>query len=385
MSGALVHEWIEPRGGAERVLAAFAERFPDAPIVCAWDDTEGEFAPGRTLETRLAKSRLRHNKALAAPALLAAWRRLPLDDADWLLCSSHMFAHHARLPSSDPPKFVYAHTPARYLWEPELDERGNSAMVRLAAGPLELIDRRRAKEAVAIAANSQFVADRIARCWDRESSVIYPPVDVEYFGGDPESGLTPDEERVLSTLPDAFVLGASRLVSYKRVDLALIAGAAIDLPVVIAGDGPERQRLEAIANDSAQPATFVGRPSNAFLRALYSRASLYAMGGVEDFGIMPVEAMAAGTPVLARAIGGTAETVLHGVTGVLLEGDEPSIVKAVASAVDMSPDACRARAETFDGRTFGDRVAQWMADSEPSIAATLGIPALHEEGNQAAA
>lgn len=367
------------------MLAALADRFPDAPIICAWDDTEGDFAPGRTLETRLAKSRLRHNKALAAPALLAAWRRLPLDDADWLLCSSHMFAHHARLPKSNPPKFVYAHTPARYLWEPDLDPRGSSPIVRLAAGPLEAIDRRRAQEPVAIAANSQFVADRIARCWDREAQVIYPPVDVEYFGGDPEAGLTPEEERTVEALPDVFVLGASRLVSYKRVDLALIAGAAIDVPVVIAGDGPERGRLEAIANDSAQPATFVGRPSNALLRALYSRASLYAMGGVEDFGIMPVEAMAAGTPVLGRAVGGTAETVVPGVTGVLLGGDETSIVKAISAAVDMSPDACRARADLFDGRLFGDRVAQWMADSEPSIASTLGIPSLHEEGNQAAA
>jgi glycosyltransferase involved in cell wall biosynthesis len=385
MSGVLVHEWIEPKGGAERVLAALAERFPDAPIVCAWDDTEGAFAPGRTIETYLARTKLRHNKAAAAPALLAAWRRLPVDDAEWLLCSSHMFAHHARIPRSDAPKFVYAHTPARYLWEPDLDPRGSSPVVRLASGPVGALDRRRAQEPVAIAANSRFVADRIERFWGREATVVYPPVDVEYFSGNPEADLSSDDERVLDALPNDFVLGASRLVSYKRVDLALVAGAAADLPVVIAGDGPERARLEAIASDSANPVAFIGKPSNALLRALYSRAILYAMGGVEDFGIMPVEAMAAGTPVLARNVGGTAETVVHGKTGVLFDVGAFSVREAVSVAAGVSSDACRARASMFDGRTFGDRVAHWMADSDPSIGASLNIPALSEEGNQAAA
>lgn len=380
MTGAIVHEWIEPRGGAERVVAALAERFPDAPVVCAWDDTHGAFAPGRTVETYLSRTPLRAKKALAAPALLAAWRRLPIDEADWLLCSSHLFAHHAKLPGrKDTPKFVYAHTPARYLWEPELDERGRSPMVRLAAGPLSAIDRRRAQEPVAIAANSHFVAERIRRCWDRDSTVIYPPVDVEYFGDDPEHGLTGDDEQILEKLPDSFVLGASRLVSYKRVDLALVAGAAIDMPVVIAGDGPERPRLEAIASDSANPVTFVGRPSNSLLRALYARAIVYAFGAVEDFGIMPVEAMAAGTPVLARRLGGTAETVVDGTTGVLVETGETFIPRAVAEAVSMSPEACRARAAMFDGRTFGDRVAEWMGDSHTGVGATLRSPALQED------
>jgi glycosyltransferase involved in cell wall biosynthesis len=384
VSGVLVHEWIESRGGAERVLEALAERFPDAPVVCAWDDTDGDLAPERTRETFLARTPLRRNKALAAPALLAAWRRLPVDQAEWLLCSSHMFAHHARLPGRDTPKFVYAHTPARYLWEPDLDDRGKASFVRLVSGPLSALDRKRAKEPAAIAANSRFVAERIERCWQRESTVIYPPVDVAYYGDNPSVGLSPAEEETLAALPDTFVLGASRLVPYKRVDLALIAGAAADLPVVIAGDGPDRSRLEAIADELPQPAYFVGPGSDAFVRALYARAALYAMGGIEDFGIMPVEAMAAGTPVLARDVGGTSETVMHGTTGMLIDGAEHSIVAEVKMALDMSPEACRERARVFDGRTFGDRVAQWMADVDPSLAASLGGPALSEDRTQPA-
>jgi glycosyltransferase involved in cell wall biosynthesis len=381
MSGIIVHEWLEAQGGAEHVVAAFAERFPDAPILCAWDDTEGAFAPGRVIESSLAGTRLRHHKVMAAPAMLSTWRRLPVIDADWLLCSSHLFAHHARMRgrARDIPKFVYAHTPARYLWEPELDSRGTHPLVRAAAGPIGALDRRRAREAVAIAANSRFVAARIERCWERESTVVYPPVEVHYFSADPYDDLTAREMELLQSLPQTFIFGASRLVSYKHVDLALAAGAATDLPVVIAGDGPDRARLEAIAADSVNPVTFVGRPSTPLLRALYARSLVYVFGAIEDFGIMPIEAMAAGTPVIARNVGGTAETVIDGTTGVLISDYDTPLRVAVESAAGMSPVECRARALEFDGRDFGDRIAAWMGEFEPAVLDSVAPSALGEE------
>jgi glycosyltransferase involved in cell wall biosynthesis len=364
MTGVIAHEWLEEHGGAEKVVAAFAAAYPDAPIVCAWDDTNGEFAPGRIRESWLAKGPLRRHKALALPFMLSTWRHIDVREADWLLCSSHLFAHHARLSGAarDAPKYVFAHTPARYIWEPELDARGDSALARAASIPLRRIDRKRAQEAHKIAAVSQYIADRIARCWERESTVIHPPVDVSgYADGFPQQ---PDaqEHSVLASLPPTFIFGASRFVPYKRLDTAIAAGAACDLPVVLAGDGPDRPRLEALAEEAAVPVTFVGRPSSAMLRELYRRALVYVFAPIEDFGIMPVEAMATGTPVVGNAIGGAAETVVDGVTGAHLHStDAAELRRAVHVAASAHPDACRERAREFDGDSFAYRIREWMA------------------------
>jgi glycosyltransferase involved in cell wall biosynthesis len=362
VSGVIIHEWMESVGGGERVVDALAASFPDAPIITPWDDVPDRYAPGRVRQSWLARTPLRRHKAASIPFLLEWWRRLPAVDADWMLCCTHLFAHHARMlpPERDVPKFVYTHSPARYIWEPEIDKRGDGRLARLAAAPLRSIDRRRAREPEKIAANSRFVAERIARCWDRESTVIYPPVDLSVFpGGDDE--LTPDELTVLDSLPTGYLLGASRFVPYKRLDLAIRAGAAADLPVVIAGDGPERERLVALAAQHPGRVTFVARPSNELLRALYRRAAVFFFGPIEDFGIMPVEAMAAGTPVVGNAVGGAAETVQDGATGALFRStDAAELRRAVETAIAVDEEACRARARLFDGSTFGARIVEWM-------------------------
>ncbi|MEO7123806.1 MAG: glycosyltransferase [Lacisediminihabitans sp.] len=362
MTGAIVNEWIEPVGGAERVLDALAVEFPDAPILCPWNDAPDHYGSPRVIESWMARTPLRHHKALAMPFMLSNWRhRAPLD-VEWLLCSSHVFAHQVRLrgEARDVPKFVFAHSPARYLWEPELDGRGNGHLSRAIARPMRVIDRRRAQEAVKIAANSKFIAERIERCWGRESTVIYPPVDVRAFLADDDE-LDPGEARQLESLPEGFILGASRFVPYKQVEVAIAAGAAADLPVVLAGDGPDRERLLAIADDHPGLVTFVRRPSHAMLRALYRRSLVFVFASVEDFGIMPVEAMATGTPVVANAIGGASETVVDYVTGSHIHSTDPDeLRRAIDIASSVDPAACRERALQFDGSTFGARIRDWM-------------------------
>lgn len=364
MTGVITHDWIEVHGGAENVLSAFATTYPDAPIVCAWDDTHGEFAPGRIRESWLAKGPLRRHKALALPFMLSTWRNIDVREADWLLCSSHLFSHHARLRgrARDVPKYVFAHTPARYIWEPDLDARGSSAFARAASIPLRRIDRERAQEAHKIAAVSRYIAERIERCWERESTVIHPPVDVSgYVGGFPDA-LEGNEHAILDSLPPTFIFGASRFVPYKRLDTVIAAGAACDLPVVLAGDGPDRPRLEAIASQSTTPVIFIQRPSSSVLRELYRRALVYVFAPIEDFGIMPVEAMATGTGVVANAIGGASETVVDGVTGSHLHSVDPAeLRRAVEAAAAVSPDACRDRAWEFDGDRFAYRIRDWMS------------------------
>jgi glycosyltransferase involved in cell wall biosynthesis len=262
----------------------------------------------------------------------------------------------------DVPKYVFAHPPARYIWEPELDARGNGPLARAAAIPLRRIDRARAQEAHKIAAVSSFIAERIERCWGRDSTVIHPPVDVAAIVRDHGETLTVAERAMLEALPDDFVLGASRFVPYKRLDLAIATGIASDLPIVLAGDGPDLTRLRAIAAQHSGAVTFVSRPSNAVLRELYRRALVYVFASVEDFGIMPVEAMAKGTPVVTNSLGGAAETVRDGVTGAHFRSEDPAeLRRALESAVATDPAASLARAWEFDGSRFGSKIKDWMS------------------------
>lgn len=361
MSGILVHEWLSPRGGSENVFAVLGEVFPDAERWCLWDESGGRF--DGVAETWLARTPLRGRKAAALPLMPAAWRSLPARDADWVLCSSHLFSHHARFrgAAGDAPKLVYAHTPARYVWTPELDGRGSGLAARAVSSVLKPLDRARAAEPTAIAANSVFVAERIARTWGREATVIHPPIEVARFAADAGEP-TPDEARVLAGLPPEFLLGVSRFVPYKRLDLVLRAGQASGLPVVLAGGGPDEKRLRTLAAEQGHPVVFVRDPSSRMLSLLYRRAVALVFPAVEDFGIMPVEAMAAGTPVVGNAVGGVAESVVDGVTGALVrDWTARELAGAVHRAAGVDRAACVRRAFDFDRPVFERRVADWVA------------------------
>lgn len=363
MSGVLVHEWLAPRGGSENVFEALSRVFPDAARYCLWNESEGRFVVDG--ETWLARTPLRGRKAAAVGLMPLAWRTLPSVDADWILTSSHLFAHHARFGGSGrgAPKLVYTHTPARYIWNPELDVRGDTFAARTAANMLKGLDRRRAQEPVAIAANSVFVQKRIAQAWHRESTVIHPPVDVTAFLRAPE----PDErdEAALALLPETFLLGFSRFIPYKRLDLVIEAGIAADVPVVLAGAGPDEARLRSFAEERAPGRVFFVRSPGAELyRALLQRCIALVFPAVEDFGIVPVEAMAAGRPVIAPAVGGTGETIVDGSTGAFVEHwSRDELRRAVEVAAGVSPEACRTQAEKFSEAVFADRIREWVAES----------------------
>jgi glycosyltransferase involved in cell wall biosynthesis len=362
LSGLIVHEWLSPAGGSENVFEAIARVFPDAERWCLWNEAGDRFQPVH--ETLLARTPLRGRKALALPFMPTVWRHLPERDADWVLTSSHLFSHHARFagPARDAPKLVYTHTPARYIWVPELDGRGDSLPARALSTALKPLDRKRAQEPVAIAANSRFIAERVADAWEREAEVIYPPVAVAGFGQEPE--LTGAEQDRLDALPESFILGFSRFVPYKRLVAAIAAGRASGLPVVLAGSGPDEERLRAIAEETYPGAvTFVHHPSTPLLTAILQRASALVFAPIEDFGIIPVEAMAAGTPVLANAVGGAVESVLDGVTGAHVhDWDSPAELEAAVSrALGSSAEACRTRAADFGEDVFAREIEGFVA------------------------
>ncbi|WP_127818194.1 glycosyltransferase [Microbacterium sp. CPCC 204701] len=366
MSGILVHEWLARHGGSENVFEVLSRTFPDAERFCLWDDSDGRFAGVH--ETVLARTPLRRSKAVALPFMPSVWRHLPARHADWVLCSSHLFSHHARFagPARDAPKLVYAHTPARYIWVPGLDGRGRGPAARTGSSLLRPLDRKRAAEPVAIAANSAFVAQRIADTWERESTVIHPPIDVAAFAA-PPAEVAPAERATLAELPAEFLLGVSRFVPYKRLDRVIETGLAAGVPVVLAGGGPDEGRLRAIAAKRSGRVIFVRDPSSGLLAELYRRALALVFPAVEDFGIMPVEAMATGTPVVANAIGGTAETVVDGATGALVhEWTRTELRTAVDRAVAARAEACVARAFEFDTPVFVDRIGNWLATATGS-------------------
>ena len=366
MAGLLVHEWIELSGGAEKVLGAMASAFPDADIQCLWNDDGGAFESRNVYETWFASTALRRAKALALPLMVPTWRTLRSHrHYEWMLISSHLFAHHARLRRQpDVPKLAYVHTPARYIWVPEIDDRGQSMPVRMAAPALRRLDRNRASELTSVAANSQYIRERIQRSWEVDARVIYPPVEVSRITAvdDWPSQVSDVERATLDALPAEFLFGASRLVAYKRLDAVIQMGSTLGMPVVVAGSGPDEERLRALAAASRVPVTFVGAPSDQMLYALYQRALAYVFLAVEDFGIMPVEAMACGTPVLVGSVGGAAESVTSCEGGVVVdnavERDELEVALEAVGSVDRA--ALRGRVRKFSRERFTEEIRNWV-------------------------
>lgn len=352
MAGVVIQEWFEERGGAERVVDALIEALPGADFACLWADV---MPPGvsSVRESFLARTPLRRHKALALPLMPAVWTRFPKGSYDWAFVSSHAFAHQTRVKADR--KISYVYTPARYIWEPDLDGRGLSLLGRAGAGPLRAIDRARSRHAGELYGCSEFVVERIRRVWGLDAGVLYPPVDVAALQAVPDWSvqLDPSELAILERLPSQFVVGASRLVPYKALDTVIEVGTALDVPVVIMGDGPERQRLEAMGRAASVPVEFLGAVSDALLRAVIQRAAVFIFPAIEDFGIIPVEAMALGTPVLVPHVGGAAESLrLVGLGASVNFADTAEVIAGFEAALGADQAAARRAVQAFDRGAF---------------------------------
>lgn len=357
---AVVHERWTEQGGSENVARALAQAWPDARLHVA-------FADPRTvppeLRARLAVSGLdgvhralgRRSHAPLLPFAPAAWRaHRPDPGVEAVVISHHAMAIAAARAWPDAAAIAYVHSPARWAWMPELrSSEGYGAAGRLALAALAA--QARAVETAAVPhldvvlANSTAVAERIRRWWGVPARVVAPPVDVTRF--------TPD-----GAARGDYFLVAGRLVPYRRVDLAIRAAQRAGVRLVVAGAGRHGAELARIAGGET---VFLGRVSDAEMVRLQRGAIATVMPGEEDFGIVPVEAMAAGTPVIARAAGGALDTVLPGLSGLLVPdtGDE-AFVGALAGAMrelrtaDFDPAALRARAETFSAEVFRRRMRE---------------------------
>lgn len=350
---ALVHEWVAGRTGSERVFEALAEMFPTADLwaLSAADDHGLDLGGRRLRTTVLDRPVLRDRRALTLPLMPAVWRTLRSDRYDLVISSHHAFSAHNRL-GADTVHLSYVHTPARYVWTPDLDGRGGNPLLTPVRFGLQVVDRMGIRGVDSFAANSRETAERINEFWHRPATVIHPPVEVETFT--PAANPVPPAER-------EYILGFSRLIPYKRLDLVIAAGEAAGVPVVIAGRGPEADTLRAQAAKASVPVRIVEGPDDGELVELYRGARCVVFPAYEDFGIVPLEAQACGTPVVALRAGGSLDTVVHGVTGELVAAQDPRLLAAASTrAASLDPAACRAHAETFRIEQFREKVNAWV-------------------------
>jgi glycosyltransferase involved in cell wall biosynthesis len=216
-----------------------------------------------------------------------------------------------------------------------------------------------------LAVNSEFVRRRVQQAWNCDSRVIYPPVDIEGIQAikDWSAVLQPQERQVLDSLPSGFLLGASRFVSYKKLDVVIRLGQRLSLPVVIAGQGPEKQRLAIAASTVHTPVIFVDAPSNALLRALFQRCLVYIFPAVEDFGIMPVEAMACGAAVIVGDLGGAKESVQACGRGVSVpDWSEASVRTALETIASTHRTDTPEAIQYFSRSRFIRQLKEWMTE-----------------------
>jgi len=360
---ALVHDWLTGMRGGERCLEVFAELFPSADLYTLVH-VPGSVTPvieSRRIVTsfiqRLPQAERRYRHYL--PLFPAAVRAFDLRGYDLVLSSSHAVAKSVRVPAGT-RHVCYCFTPMRYVWDLYDDYFGprSGLGARLLMPPLAAWlrrwDRATATGVHHFVAISHFVADRIRRTYGRDADVIYPPVDVSRF-------------RVDESASD-FYLAVSALTPYKRVDLAVEACNRLGRRLVVVGSGPEERRLRALAGPTVE---MLGWRGDAETARLYERCRALLFPPLEDFGITPLEAMAAGRPVIAYGRGGVCETVVPPgesapPTGLFFERQTvDDLVDAIrrfeSGAQVFEPKALRQRAEGFDRPVFRERVERYLA------------------------
>jgi glycosyltransferase involved in cell wall biosynthesis len=353
----ITHDFLEIYGGAERVTQEMAEEFPGAPVVSILGRprvAERMRIADRWTSVLPPRPALLERYRWLTPAFPALVRAAQLPEADVILSSSYAFAHHFRA-AGDPPQVCYCHSPLRFAWSMTSDYADRwagdglrrRAFGALAAGMREA-DRRAARRVVDYCTQSPYTAEQIQRYYGRPARVIGAPVDCELFhpAADPAAH-------------GGYVLLCGRLIEpYKKMGVALEALRRAERSVVVAGDGPAMAELRAAAGPKA---TFLGYLEDAELVRVMQRAAFLLFPSCDDFGLIPVEAMACGRPVLAYAGGGAQHTVVPGLTGELFGAQTADCIRDALDAFRperYDPAAIRLHAEQWDRRVFRARLRE---------------------------
>lgn len=353
---ALVHDWLTGMRGGEKVLEVLCELFPQATLFTLLHNPGS--VSSRIEQMQIRTSFLQHvpfrkeKYRSFLPLFPKAIESFDLTGFDLILSTSHAVAKGA-VPGPDALHICYCHTPMRYVWElydeyfgPGRSNWPTRLLMKRIAPKLREWDVRTSSRVHYFVANSKNVAKRIQAYYQRTADVIHAPVDASQF--------------VLSTAVDDYYLIVSALVPYKRVDLAIEVFNRLGKRLVIVGKGPEQRKLESMAGSTIE---FLGWQDSGHLVSLYGRCKALIFPGVEDFGIVPLEAMACGKPVIAFAAGGALETVVEGKTGVYFDRQDPSALEAAVKRVEqMSFDAegIRRHSLQFNRPLFKEKINRYI-------------------------
>ncbi len=368
---ALVHDWLTGMRGGEKCLERLCHLFPDAPIFTLIHEPGqvSQVIEDRPIQTswldRLPNVRRHYRNLLPLmPAASRSWR-IPDEAFDVVVSLSHCVAKAVRVPDGI-PHICYCFTPMRYAWdgrssylESLKDRPIQRAVASALLSRLRDWDRRTANGVDQFIALSKTVRDRIARHYGRDSEIVAPPVDTRYYRPDP------DIDR------GGFYLCVSALAPYKRIDRAIAACRQLGRRLIVIGDGPERTKLEQMAGPTI---TMLGWRSDSVIREHYQRCRALLFPGVEDFGIVPIEALACGAPVIALNQGGVAESVTDQVGRLFNDPSSQGLAQAIIDwEIDGRPhDPERARqiAEGYDESAFLEGftqiLEQWTHQPEPT-------------------
>jgi glycosyltransferase involved in cell wall biosynthesis len=370
MKLALVHDWLNQIGGAEDVLAELVDMFPTSPIFTSLYAPDVMPAHYRQWDIRpLWSDRLpgirRHHQPYL-PIYPLAWGSLDLSAYDVILSNKSGFCHGMQ--AGGALHICYCLAPTRYVWQLEhyVAREGLGAAAQAALKPLIALLRRwdyaAAQRVTHFIAISTDIQQRIRLFYNRESTIIYPPVDCARF--------TPVPAHEVGD----YFLVVSRLIPYKRIDLAVQAATRLGVPLKVGGRGRDLERLRAMAGPTVE---FLGYVPDDELPALMARCKAFIFPGFEDFGITPVQAQAAGRPVIAYRAGGALDTVREGKTGVFFnEQTVESLMTAMIqfNAAAYQPETIRAHALTFDTPLFKTALSRYIETAYEAHQAARGTP-----------
>lgn len=357
MKLALVHDWLNQIGGAEDVLDSLVENFPGSPIytsIYAPDLMPAHYQDWdiRTLWIDKLPGIHQHHQPYL-PFYPLAWNGLNLSDYDVILSNKSGFCHGLHFPSST-VHVCYCLAPTRYVWQLDhyIAREGFGKLIELALRPLIAVMKRWDYDAAQgvshFIAISTDIQQRIKTYYNRDSVIIFPPVDTARFQPVPQ-------EQV-----EDYYLVVSRLIPYKRIDLAVRAATQLGLRLKVGGKGRDMERLQAMAGDTVE---FLGYVPDEDLPELMAKCKAFLFPGLEDFGITPVQAQSAGRPVIAYAGGGALDTVIPGETGELFDAMSlESLIKVMQNfdANRYNPDVIRQHAQKFDISVFKAQIQSFV-------------------------
>lgn len=328
MKIALLHDYLNQYGGAERVLETFCEIFPDAPIYTLFYDEErifGRFKDKVKDTSFLDKKFVAKNHRIFIPFMPLAASLMSVGSGYDIILSSSAGYGKGIGSGLDTPHIAYCHTPLRYAWE--FDNYFNwHPLLKLAASPifryLRNWDYQAAQKPKVFLANSKYIAGKIKKYYNREAEVLYPPVDLKVF------------YRAPRIKKKGYFLAAGRLVRYKKFDIIIKAFNELNLPLLVVGGGPELNNLKKLAR--SPKIQFVPFSAENDLRAFYNEAEALIFPQAEDFGLVAAEAQACGTPVIAFSEGGAREIVEDGVTGIFFHKQTPEDLIAAVKKFQQS-------------------------------------------------